>query len=720
MERRRQEAEFHHAAGVEYASTRDFLKALHHFEAAAMLCPGVKVHREWILYCQECVQQQREQQQSAAPQQHRTKQHTPPTQQQAHHAHHRQRQQQQQQQQQQQEQEQQQQGARPLASWLRARLRATRSANGACYSDMHPAEAEEQTARERASTDQNREAAKAFFAKTREAIEAGDLDAALRRIRKTVALHPCGGTAEQAAAASLYREWEGAIVSAIEEEEREEGEEAVEAARGATRRRRTPDQLRRRHQASRSRGEGHEVEEAEARYREHEAAKKAERARAAQRRKEEEESRARARREREEESAHAKARARANAEAAVSCVARAADADDATQAVRLLRKAVSLRPWSPVYRALLLRARVRLSLGERVAAIAAWWSSRGGVSGYISVLAALCVLVCGALIVLHKLARRLQSTYCAPVGTPAAGRASHKKGSWRCHMGEWLGQRTLNAYHAKLIGYRGPGSVWPRLPMHPSLLALLLLPLLLAVLLPPRQFLRLGDWRSARAWLWGAVRTIFDLVKSWCTAASKWVEQMFAQFDEFEEAERERRRQHRDRRWQQQQQQQQSRGAGYGRPGSEQHRHDSSGRDYEWHYRQHQQRGQQRGHGYQQQKTPVRPQRSELDLRRERARRLPPGEVRRVLLASTHYEALGVPRTCSAAEAKKAFHKLALRLHPDKCKEEMGEEAFKCIEEANRTLGDRQLRAEYDLTLPAAANHGGAGGRARRGHTNWG
>ena len=52
-----------------------------------------------------------------------------------------------------------------------------------------------------------------------------------------------------------------------------------------------------------------------------------------------------------------------------------------------------------------------------------------------------------------------------------------------------------------------------------------------------------------------------------------------------------------------------------------------------------------------------------------------PGEVRSVLLAQTHYAALGVGRRASSAEAKKAFHKLALRLHPDKNKQPLAEEA---------------------------------------------
>ena len=84
---------------------------------------------------------------------------------------------------------------------------------------------------------------------------------------------------------------------------------------------------------------------------------------------------------------------------------------------------------------------------------------------------------------------------------------------------------------------------------------------------------------------------------------------------------------------------------------------------------------------------------------RQRAMRLPAGEMRRALLAQDHFEALGVSRSASSAEAKKAFHKLALKLHPDKNKQDLAEEAFKRIEEAHRTLSDPRLRKEYELTL---------------------
>lgn len=87
--------------------------------------------------------------------------------------------------------------------------------------------------------------------------------------------------------------------------------------------------------------------------------------------------------------------------------------------------------------------------------------------------------------------------------------------------------------------------------------------------------------------------------------------------------------------------------------------------------------------------------------------------MKQVLLASTHYEALGIHRSASAAEAKKAYHKLALRLHPDKNKQPLAEEAFKKVEEARRTISDAALRREYDLTLPAMPRSAAAPGARR-------
>jgi DnaJ-class molecular chaperone len=62
-----------------------------------------------------------------------------------------------------------------------------------------------------------------------------------------------------------------------------------------------------------------------------------------------------------------------------------------------------------------------------------------------------------------------------------------------------------------------------------------------------------------------------------------------------------------------------------------------------------------------------------------------------------YYEVLGVPRTASEDDIKKAFRKLARKYHPDVAKLQKGaEEKFKEINEAYEVLGDPEKRKKYD------------------------
>ena len=61
-----------------------------------------------------------------------------------------------------------------------------------------------------------------------------------------------------------------------------------------------------------------------------------------------------------------------------------------------------------------------------------------------------------------------------------------------------------------------------------------------------------------------------------------------------------------------------------------------------------------------------------------------------------YYEVLGVKRTATEEEMKKAYRKLALQYHPDRNKSKDAEEKFKTISEAYAVLSDKQKRAQYD------------------------
>jgi curved DNA-binding protein len=66
-----------------------------------------------------------------------------------------------------------------------------------------------------------------------------------------------------------------------------------------------------------------------------------------------------------------------------------------------------------------------------------------------------------------------------------------------------------------------------------------------------------------------------------------------------------------------------------------------------------------------------------------------------------YYAVLGVPRTASDADLKKAFRKLAREYHPDVAKDKKrAEEKFKEINEAYEVLGDPAKRKQYDELGP--------------------
>src|SRR5580698_7142616 len=85
-------------------------------------------------------------------------------------------------------------------------------------------------------------------------------------------------------------------------------------------------------------------------------------------------------------------------------------------------------------------------------------------------------------------------------------------------------------------------------------------------------------------------------------------------------------------------------------------------------------------------------------------------------MAKDYYRILGVQKTASDEEIKKAYRKLAHQYHPDKAGGD--ESKFKEINEAYQVLSDKNKRAQYDR-FGTAEPMGGFGGNGAGG-AQWG
>ncbi|GIL51849.1 hypothetical protein Vafri_7770 [Volvox africanus] len=89
--------------------------------------------------------------------------------------------------------------------------------------------------------------------------------------------------------------------------------------------------------------------------------------------------------------------------------------------------------------------------------------------------------------------------------------------------------------------------------------------------------------------------------------------------------------------------------------------------------------------------------------------------VAQVLKAKDFYEVLGVSRDATDDDIKKAYRKLALKLHPDKNKALHSDEAFKGVSKAFNCLLDADKRAYYDRTGFESSAAAAAAAAAQRG-----
>ncbi len=88
--------------------------------------------------------------------------------------------------------------------------------------------------------------------------------------------------------------------------------------------------------------------------------------------------------------------------------------------------------------------------------------------------------------------------------------------------------------------------------------------------------------------------------------------------------------------------------------------------------------------------------------------------IKRILKdKNDYYAVMGIASSAPEADVKKAYKKLALKLHPDKCKLPGAEESFKALSEAFSILSVTDKRRDFDEFGAEGAKDGGMGGMPR-------
>ncbi|KAA8531074.1 hypothetical protein F0562_005783 [Nyssa sinensis] len=70
--------------------------------------------------------------------------------------------------------------------------------------------------------------------------------------------------------------------------------------------------------------------------------------------------------------------------------------------------------------------------------------------------------------------------------------------------------------------------------------------------------------------------------------------------------------------------------------------------------------------------------------------------IKQINRSKDYYAVLGVEKSCSVEEIRRAYRKLSLKVHPDKNKAIGSEEAFKKVSKAFKCLSDDDSRRQYD------------------------